>query len=249
MADILQWGTLKPAYYNGLLMRAHPRLHEEALNRLRHFAPSGAGVIDLGAGQGAFSMRLRDAGYTVTAVDKNIQDFKADDISFVDVDFDDAEQVENFCNRSREKYDIAIGMEVIEHVEDPWSYCRLLLSTVKPGGVVLITTPNPGSIFSRVEFLLTGLFLHFDMAGYYGAGHINPITFHEFELIAKGTGSEILMMESLCPHPWVIISRRISTTFKTILASLFRPFAGQRAQGDIICLILRKPVSSHGDSQ
>lgn len=248
MADILQWGTLKPAYYNGLLMRAHPRLHEEALNRLRRFARPGAEVVDLGAGQGAFSMRLRDSDYLVTAVDKNIEDFKANEVSFVNVDFDDVDQVEAFRKRNHEKYDVAVGMEVIEHVEDPWSYCRLLLSMVKPGGIVLITTPNPGSIFSRVEFLTTGLFLHFDMDGYYGAGHINPVTFHEFELIAKGTGAEILLMESVCAHPWVVVSRRISTTLKTILASLFRPFTGRRARGDIICVILKKPVPSRGDS-
>lgn len=247
MAGILQWGTPKPGYYNGLLMRAHPRLHEEASSRLRRFALPGAEVIDLGAGQGAFSMRLRDAGYLVTAVDKNVEDFKAEGVNFVDVDFDDVEQVETFRRCNHEKYDVAVGMEVIEHVEDPWSYCRLLLSMVKPGGIVLITTPNPGSILSRVEFLTTGLFLHFDMAGYHWSGHINPVTFHEFELIAKGTEAEILLLESVCSHPWIIVSKRVSTTLKTIFASLFRPFTGPRARGDIICLILKKPVSSHAD--
>lgn len=241
ITNILQVGSPKPGYYNGLLMRANPTLHEEAVRLLLNFAPAGLKAIDLGAGQGAFSSRLRDHGYDVTSVDKNVQDFKAEGVTFVSLDFDQAAKVEEFQNRSRELYDVAIGMEVIEHVENPWEYCRFLLSAVKPGGVVLLTTPNIESAMSRIEFLFSGTFLHFNRNDYHDSGHINPLTFHELQLISNHLGAEILALKSVCALPWFVVSRRPSSMIKSLLASLVRPFLGQRAAGDITCLVLRKP--------
>ena len=40
------------------------------------------GSIDVGAGQGAFSLRLQDEGFEVMAVDTNAPDFKATSVPF-----------------------------------------------------------------------------------------------------------------------------------------------------------------------
>ncbi len=239
-SKIVQFGSPKAAYYDGLLMRANPALHDEAMHLLRSFVSSGSTAVDLGSGQGAFSSRLRDNGYDVTAVDKNVEDFKAEGVTFVPLDFDDPAQVDVFRRESLNRYDLAVGMEVIEHVENPWEYCRLLLSMVKPGGIVLITTPNPESALSRVEYLLTGKFLHFDMPDYHESGHINPLTFHELGLILSKLDAEVLALEALCALPWLMVSRKPSVMLKAMLAALMRPFAGPRGRGDIIGLVLRK---------
>lgn len=238
--SFFQFGSPRPAYYNGLLMRANPSLHEEALRLLANFAPKGSSIVDLGAGQGAFSSRLRNTGYEVTAVDKNLEDFKAEDVRFVALNFDDTVAVDNFRTTSRDSYDVAIGMEVIEHVENPWAYIRLLLDLIKPGGVMLITTPNAESAYSRIEFMLSGTFYHFSPSDFHGSGHINPLTFHELELIARTFKVEILALSPICPMPWIVISRKISVTLKSIIASILRPFINRQSSGDAICLILRK---------
>lgn len=238
--NIVQVGSPRPAYYNDLLMRANPMLHEESISLLLQFAPTGSTAIDLGAGQGAFSARLRDSGYEVTAVDKNLADFKADGVDFVALDLEDDAAVDDLRNRLRESFDVAIGMEVIEHVENPWSYVQLLLDLVRPGGIVLITTPNAESSYSRFEFLFSGKFLHFGDSDYSESGHINPLTFHELQLISNESPAETLALESICPLPWIVVSRRIRVTVKSILASLLRPFVGDRGRGDAICLVLKK---------
>lgn len=239
---MIQFGTPALAYYDGILMRANPTLHREAFDLLRTRIAPGAHVVDVGSGQGAFAARLRDTGYHVTSIDKNQDDFRAKDIDFVRVDFDSLSDMKAFQTEHEARYDVAIGMEVIEHVENPWEYTRFLLSLVKPGGVVMITTPNAESVQSRVEFLFTGLFTHFQKGDYEGSGHINPLTFHELFLISKGVGAEILDAHSICPLPWIIVSKRLSTTLGSMLASLLRLFAGGKAKGDIICLILKKPA-------
>jgi len=236
----VQIGTPPAGFYDGILMRANPSLHEEAFNLLRRFSRSGASAIDVGSGQGAFAARLRDNGYPVVAVDKNPDDFRAHGVSFIALDFDDAKQVEAFMRDHRGVYDVAVGMEVIEHVENPWEYFRFLLSLIKPGGIVLLTTPNAESIYSRIDFLFTGLFAHFTKADLTGSGHINPLTFHELHIIAEAVDAETLEARALCPLPWIVVSRRLSVVLKSIFAAVFRPFLGSRARGDIICFILKK---------
>lgn len=238
--NVIQWGTPPTLSYKGILMRANPALHEEAFELLRAASQAGSRVIDVGSGQGAFAARLRDNGYTVTAVDKNADDFRAEGVEFIRLDFDIAHQVDAFKSSHRGQYDIAVGMEVIEHVENPWEYCRFMLSLVRPGGVVLLTTPNSESIQSRVEFLFSGLFAHFNKSDYLGSGHINPLTFHELQLIADGVGARIIDAKTICILPWLVISRRFSSVLKSVLALLLRPFAGKNARGDIICFVLQR---------
>lgn len=236
----IQIGTPPVGYYDGILMRANPLLHQEAFDLLRREAPAGSRVIDVGCGQGAFVARLRDNGYSVTAVDKDPADFKVQGVDFRQLNFDDLAQLADFRDRHFESYDVAVGMEVIEHVENPWEYCRFLLSLVRPGGVILLTTPNAESVQSRVELLFTGLFAHFSLSDFEGSGHINPLTFHELHLIAQGLGAETLVAKAICPLPWLVVSRRPSTLLKSIVAAIFRPFLDERARGDIICFLLQK---------
>lgn len=238
---IIQLGTPAVGYYNGILMRANPALHEEAFKLLSRVAPAGSRVIDVGSGQGAFAARLSDHGYSVTCVDNNPDDFRAKDVDFIAVDFDVPAQVEDFKKIHHERYDVAVGMEVIEHVENPWEYCRFLLSLVRPGGIVLLTTPNAESAHSRIELLFTGLFAHFNKEDRERSGHINPLTFHEMHVIADGIGAETLEARAICPLPWLIVSRRPSTVLKSLFSSALRPFMGKNARGDIICFVLKKP--------
>jgi 2-polyprenyl-3-methyl-5-hydroxy-6-metoxy-1,4-benzoquinol methylase len=238
--SLIQIGTPPVGSYDGILMRANPMLHEEAFGILTNHAASGARVIDVGSGQGAFAARLRDSGYSVVCVDKNPSDFRASDVKFVAVDFDIPGQIETFTRDHREGYDVAVGMEVIEHVENPWEYCRFLLSLVRPNGIVLLTTPNAESVQSRLDFLFSGIFAHFGRSDYVQSGHINPLTFQELHLIAEALGAETVSASAICPLPWLIVSRRPSVVFGSIFASLLRPFVGAKAKGDIICFVLRK---------
>jgi SAM-dependent methyltransferase len=238
---VIQWGTPPARYYKDILMRANPTLHEEAFDLLRQAVPSGSRVIDVGSGQGAFVARLRDSGYEVTAVDKDPDDFRAKDVDFIQTDFDSPGQIAEFRQLHEGRYDAAVGMEVIEHVENPWEYCRFLLSLVRPGGVVLLTTPNAESAQSRVELLLTGMFTHFSEADHAGSGHINPLTFHELRLIADGVGATTLEARAICPLPLLVVSRRLGVVLRSVLAAVLRPFMGPRASGDIICFLLKRP--------
>jgi 2-polyprenyl-3-methyl-5-hydroxy-6-metoxy-1,4-benzoquinol methylase len=107
---------------------------------VRRHAP-GRKVADLGSAQGNISIHLARLGFNVTAVEKN-QDF---------IDYarskKDSDQVEWRCADLRsfaadEEFDVVVLGEVIEHTGTPERLLATVARIVRPGGVLVLTTPN-----------------------------------------------------------------------------------------------------------
>lgn len=182
------FGKKSPQYYNGLLIQADLGVHEKIADYISKHINAHGSVLDLGAGEGALSARLADMGFSVTAADKEENNFKCKNARFHKVNFDDAEEIGNFVSNYENKFDVVMGIEVIEHVQDQWQYIRQLIKMVKPGGIVLVTTPNTTSWLSRLIFLFTGHFHQFSDKDL-SYGHISPISSWELELILNNSGA------------------------------------------------------------
>ena len=65
--------------------------------------------------------------------------------------------------------------EVIEHVENPWFFVRELYRITRPGGVVVLSTPNLANVYTRAWYVLTGRLYNFLESAYNGSGHITPV--------------------------------------------------------------------------
>lgn len=78
---------------------------------------------------------------------------------------------------------MALGVEIIEHLEAPRAFLREIHRLLAPGGLAIVTTPNISSLPSRLVFLATGcfdLFVPFegrlkDAYSEEADGHISPI--------------------------------------------------------------------------
>lgn len=185
-------------YYNGIRMKADTGLHAQIARLVgQHLSPPAL-VLDFGCGSGALSQRLADAGYDLLSVDVDTESFVAN-TPFEQLDFNDAAAVSEFISRNADRFDLIIGVEVIEHVENPWQYVRDLRRLARPGGYVLISTPNVTSWYSRISFLRTGRLHQFgDNDREYG--HINPVAEDELRLIAERSG---LLTVALLPGGWL----------------------------------------------
>ena len=95
--------------------------------------PDGTGrsALDVGARAGVQTRWLRDRGYTVTPID-------ADPVTSECLKVD-ANQRLPFEDAS---FDLVWCSEVIEHLEDPAFSLSELRRVTKPGGLLLLTTPN-----------------------------------------------------------------------------------------------------------
>src|SRR5260370_32500224 len=53
-------------------------------------------------------------------------------------------------------FDVAMAVEILEHLENPRSFLRELARVLKPGGRAIVSTPNLTSLLSRVLFAACG---------------------------------------------------------------------------------------------
>lgn len=106
--------------------------------------PAGR-VLEVGCGSGALLRRLRDLGWTVEGqdVDPNAASIADDDIV---VHLGDL----NALALPSESYDAVVMNHVIEHVHAPVELLRECFRLTKPGGILVITTPNINSYGHRI---------------------------------------------------------------------------------------------------
>jgi len=144
-----------------------------------------AKMADVGAGRGHFSQVLGEGLRTRYGLDPREHVFPCDLIP------ESFEYTALECQATGkggrlpfedDSLDAAISIEVIEHVENQFEFLRELMRVVKPGGLVVVTTPNTLNANSRVRALTWGFPLLFDplpldehdprLCG----GHIHPIS-------------------------------------------------------------------------
>jgi SAM-dependent methyltransferase len=169
-----------------------------ALARLEDLDWPSARVADVGAGTGHFSARLGEAlrrrglapEHHVFPCDRHPEFFRCPGLSCAPVPeggrlpFDDG------------SFDAVVSIEVIEHVEDQFAFLRELARIARPGGRVLVTTPNVLSLSSRVRTLVWGFPELFDPLPLGGddrrrlGGHVHPIAPYYLALAALQAGLE-----------------------------------------------------------
>ena len=62
--------------------------------------------------------------------------------------------------------DVVTAVETIEHLENPWAFMRALVEIVRPGGWVVVTTPNQLSVLSLATLVIKHRFSAFQDAHY-----------------------------------------------------------------------------------
>lgn len=118
-------------------------------------------LIDVGCGQGALWPYLRRRFHSYCGLDAiRYQNFPdAAEFSTVDLDSPD-------WPVAVARADLVTAVEVVEHLENPWAFMRQLAVLVKPGGWVVVTTPNQLSLLSLGTLLIKRRFSSFQDAHY-----------------------------------------------------------------------------------
>lgn len=112
---------------------------------------AGKIVLDLSCGDGDTSEMLARLGYKVVATDYGImRDMGPGIARIAGVDLN------AFLPFRSASFDAIDLVEVIEHIENQPQLIREMARVLKPGGVILISTPNILNAMSRVRFLFTG---------------------------------------------------------------------------------------------
>ncbi|MHC4481732.1 MAG: class I SAM-dependent methyltransferase [Planctomycetota bacterium] len=148
-------------------------------------------IVDVGAGSGALAHMLQQRGYDVQALDIAPEHCEYDDVHVRQCDVVQGLPCEDGA------LDALTCTEVIEHLEDPFKAVREFNRVLKPGGLLVLTTPNYSHIFSRLHFLFTGAIpkpRRFGLEPPRGGrahGHIQPMTWQQLKHILATSGFEL----------------------------------------------------------
>ena len=117
----------------------------ETLKMVQRVIKPPARILDVAAAQGNFSLKLAEMGYQVTW-----NDLRADLADYVRLKHTSGEIAyapgNVFDLGFDEAFDLVLITEIIEHVAHPDQFLKKIRKIVKPGGYVVMTTPNGGYI-------------------------------------------------------------------------------------------------------
>ena len=120
---------------------AYQNRRDQTLRLLQEVLAPGARVLDIAAAQGNFSLALAELGYQVTW-----NDFREELADYVRLK-QERGQIEFapgniFDLQFPARFDAVLITEVIEHVAHPDQFLAKAAALVRPGGYIVMTTPN-----------------------------------------------------------------------------------------------------------
>jgi SAM-dependent methyltransferase len=180
------------------LEMAIPGAHKLAMEHVAKWMPPAVDgrpsrALDLGAGQGALCVRMREMGYAVQACDMFPEMFAVEGIECRAADLHGGLPYED------NSFDLVCAFEVVEHLEGHRAMFAEVQRILRPGGVFAFTTPNICSLKSRMSFLWTGFFYShgpLDPAVNNPAGqHIAAFTPDRYRFILSQAGLDLVAVE------------------------------------------------------
>ena len=161
-----------------------PPLLELAFRKLEQFKAGRGDLCDLPCGTGYLSMRAHEAGWTVHPHDIDPGAWEGSDaIAATAADLNAPLEIPDRA------FDALTCCEGIEHIENPHLVLREFHRIVRPGGLLVVSTPNTIDLRQRLRFLHRGYWSHFPP---FVPGHINAMGTFILCLSLISYGFEIL---------------------------------------------------------
>jgi len=230
--------------YKGIGIGATGNVHTRVAELIQQLKLSSTTrVLDLGAGQGAFCARLLDMGFhDIEACDIAPDKFKVAGIPCRQVDLNQ----DHFDVLFKKKFDLIVAQEILEHLDSPTNFFSSVKNMLNPGGILIISTPNVQSWYSRLLFLRNGELHWFNVKEHQGSGHISPIFDWQVEVLSRKVGFSIeektntddrLLLDRYIFPKGFLRSLFIHTTY---LYFLLRPIMRSPAKGELRIWVLKK---------
>lgn len=237
-------GDKKIDYYNGILIKSDRGLHSQILSIINSIFKDRKEIriLDIASGEGALTYRIYQEGFqNIEAVDINSPEFKLHDfVFFTELNLNDLSAFEQFSQNNFNSFDLILGIETIEHLENPWLYIRCLKKMLSNEGIMIISTPNINSIYSKIRFFSKDRFFQFSEEDlkYF---HINPISVFELQTICQQTNLTIMniLPGGLYPIIWITRNPLFSILY-SLSNILFFPFSSGQIYGWCNIFIISK---------
>lgn len=176
-----------PAAERAIRPISHPSTNTRAFALVTARLTPESRVLDLGAGEGYFSKLVGDHLATTFGTEP------ASRLAACDVTPEIYRYAAVQCDRiapdgrlpyADASFDLVCSLEVIEHVQDQFHFCREIVRILRPGGTAIVSTPNVLNMNSRWRMLHSGFVTLFNPLSLssvdvvHTSGHIHPVSYY-----------------------------------------------------------------------
>lgn len=200
-------------------------IYEMVARALRKGGITGEVFVDVGCGTGSLADWVAERFERYVGADAvRYETFRADR-EFVQVDLDTGRipLADGFA-------DAVAAVETIEHLENPRAFMRELVRIVRPGGWVIVSTPNQLSALNLLSLIVKQRHVHFQDVHY--PAHLTALIEVDLRRIAAECGLQEVGVE-YSENGRIVLT---GTSYPRFLARLF-----PRAMSDNVLIMGRKP--------
>lgn len=206
--------------------------------------PAGLRLLDIGCSSGLFLDEARAAGF-----DAHGAELSPDTARFARDHFGLEVHAGDWRDGGYEdgSFDVITLFDVIEHLPDPLAELKAIRRLLKPGGLLLQSTPNIDGLFPQLSFLLAGPLDYWPHPE--PPHHLYQFSVDTLSLMTRNAGYAIARADLTriqlaysfgTPSSWKVSPKLLA------YAALFAPIAliGQwTGRGDWLYLAARQPVA------
>lgn len=180
--------------YKGLPIIARIGIHEATMKFINDKFKKNTKILVVGCGGGAFEKRLLENGFKdINSSDIIIENYELDDPN---VDFIQTDLNNDFSNSFKDKFDLIVAIEVIEHLYSTFNFLSESRKLLNGKGKIIFSTPN---LHANSSILVNSLLFYpnyfVGKPGIYG--HVNPILYGVLEYLCDVTKIKIIKTFSL----------------------------------------------------
>ncbi len=206
------------------------RIYQAVASALAARHSGGGTIVDIGCGTGTLHRYVGFQFHRYIGIDVVRYDGLPDDVEFYKIDLDTGR-----APLPDSVADVVVAVETIEHLENPRAFARELTRLGRPGGWVVITTPNQLSLLSKLTLLVKNEFNAFQNGSY--PAHLTAL----LETDLRRIGSECGWVNLTVSYT---ASGRIPGSGRHWPAALSR--LAPRVFSDNVLVLGSKPIDDHG---
>ena len=186
-------------------------LQDAVLDAVRAHAAPHAKVLDAGCGNGWFSQRLNQAGFSVAAIDSSTSGIQQGVRGGNEIDYRVGSVYDDLLASFGGKFDVVVALEVVEHLYDPRFFVRRVRDVLNDRGVFVLSTPYHGYLKNLALAVSGKLDAHF--SALWDGGHIKFWSRRTLSALLEEAGFEFVEFRGAgrLPFLWksmIVVARK-----------------------------------------